>query len=187
MKPWVCAEYVFPESSQQKGNLTAWNTQDEGSLRVIPLALTPREIEALSQLLLFALCSIWSSSHRNIQVSTLNLLDCFLMLLCQPLDTDTLPLPFPFPVLCCCCVAKSCPTLCNTMDCRPPGSSVLWDSPGKNPGVGCHFLLQGIFPTQGSKPCRMKAASFTTEPPEKLPTMSEITFWFSFFFFPCYL
>ena len=24
-----------------------------------------------------------------------------------------------------------------------------WDSPGKNPGVGCHFLLQGIFPTQG--------------------------------------
>ena len=25
----------------------------------------------------------------------------------------------------------------------------LWDSPGKNTGVGCHFLLQGIFPTQG--------------------------------------
>ena len=23
-----------------------------------------------------------------------------------------------------------------------------WDSPGKNSGVGCHFLLQGIFPTQ---------------------------------------
>ena len=27
-----------------------------------------------------------------------------------------------------------------------------WDSPGKNSGVGCHFLLQGIFPTQGSNP-----------------------------------
>ena len=26
----------------------------------------------------------------------------------------------------------------------------LWDSPGKSTGVGCHFLLQGIFPTQGS-------------------------------------
>ena len=24
--------------------------------------------------------------------------------------------------------------------------------PGKNTGVGCHFLLQGIFPTQGSNP-----------------------------------
>ena len=27
-----------------------------------------------------------------------------------------------------------------------------WDSPGKNTAVGCHFLLQGIFPTQGSNP-----------------------------------
>ena len=26
----------------------------------------------------------------------------------------------------------------------------LWNSPGKNIGVGFHFLLQGIFPTQGS-------------------------------------
>ena len=25
-----------------------------------------------------------------------------------------------------------------------------WAFPGKNPGMGCHFLLQGIFPTQGS-------------------------------------
>ena len=35
------------------------------------------------------------------------------------------------------------------MDCSLPGSSVHEDSPGKNTGVGCHFLLQGIFPTQG--------------------------------------
>ena len=27
-----------------------------------------------------------------------------------------------------------------------------WDFPGKNTRVGCHFLLQGIFPTQGSNP-----------------------------------
>ena len=27
-----------------------------------------------------------------------------------------------------------------------------WDSPGTNTGVGCHFLLQGLFPTQGSNP-----------------------------------
>ena len=27
-----------------------------------------------------------------------------------------------------------------------------WDSPGKDTGVGCHALLQGIFPTQGSNP-----------------------------------
>ena len=27
-----------------------------------------------------------------------------------------------------------------------------WDFPGKNTGVGCQFLLQDIFPTQGSNP-----------------------------------
>ena len=27
-----------------------------------------------------------------------------------------------------------------------------WDCPGKNIGVGCHSLLQGIFPTQGQNP-----------------------------------
>ena len=32
------------------------------------------------------------------------------------------------------------------MNCSPSGSSVHGDSPGKNTGVGCHFLLQGIFP-----------------------------------------
>ena len=47
---------------------------------------------------------------------------------------------------------QSCLTLCNSMDYSPPGSSVHADSPGKNTGVGCHALLQGIFPTQGLKP-----------------------------------
>ena len=46
----------------------------------------------------------------------------------------------------------SCLTLCDPVDCSPPGSSVHGDSPGKNTGVGCHALLQGIFPTQGSNP-----------------------------------
>ena len=38
------------------------------------------------------------------------------------------------------------------MDCSPPGTSVFGNSPGKNTRVGCHAVLQGIFPTQGSKP-----------------------------------
>ena len=45
---------------------------------------------------------------------------------------------------------RSCPTLCEPTDCSPPGSSVHGDSPGKNTGVGCYVLLQGIFLTQGS-------------------------------------
>ena len=70
-----------------------------------------------------------------------------------------------------CLAAQSCPTFCDSMDCSPPGSSVHWDSPGKNTGVGCHALLQGIFPTQGSNPgllhWRCIPSLGPTEPPEK--------------------
>ena len=48
-----------------------------------------------------------------------------------------------------CSLTQSCPTLCDHVDCSPPGSNVHRIS-GKNTGVACHFLLQGIFPTQGS-------------------------------------
>ena len=51
---------------------------------------------------------------------------------------------------------QSGPILCDPMDCRPPGSSVHGVSPGKNTEVGCHALLQGIFPTQGSNPCLLQ-------------------------------
>ena len=37
---------------------------------------------------------------------------------------------------------QSCPTLCDPIDGSPPGFPRPWDSPGKNTGVGCHFLLQ---------------------------------------------
>ena len=49
-------------------------------------------------------------------------------------------------------VGKLMETLCDCMDSSPPGSSVHGDSPGKNTGVGCHALPQGIFPTQGLTP-----------------------------------
>ena len=51
-----------------------------------------------------------------------------------------------------CFIAQSRLTLCDPVDCSPPGSSVHGDSPGKNTGVGCDAFLQGIFPTQGSNP-----------------------------------
>ena len=56
------------------------------------------------------------------------------------------------------------------MDCSPPSSSVHGDPPGKNTGVNCHALLQGIFPIQGSNPCLLHLPAlaegfFITEPP----------------------
>ena len=47
--------------------------------------------------------------------------------------------------------ACSVMSLCNPMNCSPPGSCPR-NFPGKNTGVGCHFLLQGMFPAQSSKP-----------------------------------
>ena len=41
-------------------------------------------------------------------------------------------------------------TLGDHMDCSPSRLLCPWNFPGKNTGVGCHFLLQGIFLTQGS-------------------------------------
>ena len=60
------------------------------------------------------------------------------------------------------------------MDCNPPGFSVHRDSPGKNIGVGCHALLQGIFLTQGSNPSLLyllhwQAGSLPLIPPGKPP------------------
>ena len=54
--------------------------------------------------------------------------------------------------------AQSCPTLHNPMVCP-------WDSPGKNTGVGCCFLLQGIFPVPGIEPRSpaLQADSLLTE------------------------
>ena len=49
-----------------------------------------------------------------------------------------------------CCAVLSCIQLFVTpMDAKSTRLFCPWNSPGKNTGVGCHFLLQGTFPTQG--------------------------------------
>ena len=46
-----------------------------------------------------------------------------------------------------------CPILCDPMDLSPPGSSVHGTLQARIlTGVGCRFLLKGIFPTEGSYP-----------------------------------
>ena len=47
---------------------------------------------------------------------------------------------------------QSCLTLCDPMNCSLTVASAQGDSPIKHPGVGCHALLQGIFPSQRSNP-----------------------------------
>ena len=85
---------------------------------------------------------------------------------------------FQHKFVCVCAKSRqSCPTLCNPMDCSPPGSSVHEDFPGKKTGVGCHALLQGIFPIQGLISCLLcllhwRAGSLPSAPSGKPPSAS---------------
>ena len=80
-----------------------------------------------------------------------------------------------------CLCAQSGPALCDPMDlAHQPALSMGF--PGKNTGVGCHSLLQGIFPTQGSSPCLLcllhwQADSLPLTPPGK-HAMSFFLFFF---------
>ena len=64
-----------------------------------------------------------------------------------------------------CLVAHSCPTLCDPMDCSPPGSSVHGDSPAKNTEVGCP--PPGDLPGTEPRSPTLWADSLPSEPPEK--------------------
>ena len=75
----------------------------------------------------------WDSPGKNTGVG------CHFLLQCVKVKTESE-------------VAQSCLTLCNPMNCSPPGSFVHGILKGRNTGMGCHSLLQGIFLTQGSNP-----------------------------------
>ena len=83
----------------------------------------------------------WNFPGKNTGVMGLSFLLC---------EVSTLPEAL-YPSCVCVCAQSLplCLTLCDPVDFSLPGSSVYGDSLGKNTGVGCHALLQGIFPTQG--------------------------------------
>ena len=56
-------------------------------------------------------------------------------------------------VICCCLVTQFCPTLFQPHGLQVARFLCPWDLPGKTIGVGCHFLLQEIFPIRGSNQC----------------------------------
>ena len=75
--------------------------------------------------------------------------------------------------LCCCAVlSHSCPTL-RPHGLQPARIPCPRDFPGKNTGVGCHFLLQGIFPTQGLNPQLLRLLHWQVDslPPHHLGIM----------------
>ena len=87
----------------------------------------------------------WSSQEQNFEYLDLVL---FLLIFSLLIHTHTYCIYYIYIHVCVCWLLSL--TLCYPVDHSPPGSSVHGDSPGKNTGVGCRFLLQGIFSTQGS-------------------------------------
>ena len=74
---------------------------------------------------------------------------------------------------CCWLVAKLCLTL-RTYGLLPARFFCPWDFPGQNTGVGYHFLLQGIFLSQGSNLCLLcLAGRFSTTSTQGLPNTSK--------------
>ena len=78
-------------------------------------------------------------------------------------------------------VAQSCPTFYDPMDCSLHQAPLLWDFPGKSTAVGCHCLLQGIFPTQGSNPglphCRQMLYHLSHQGSQEVYTLDIVKFY----------
>ena len=90
--------------------------------------------------------------------------------------------PFLTPahcVLCCrCSVAKSCPTLCDPMDCSPPGSSIHGISQARILGwVAIPFSRGSSRPRDRTHVCCITGGFFTTEPPGKPPPRAKGPFY----------
>ena len=93
-------------------------------------------------------CSWWDSSVDGGRAGPSHLTS--LAVLCPKSGHPFYTWPFLKVILCYgCSVTQSCLIFCNPVDSNLPDSSVHGDSPGKTSGVGCHFLLQEILPTQG--------------------------------------
>ena len=114
-----------------------------------------RKRQGTGQLALFSLLDeeatmLWHWAGRSIpSVSRRSLCTLWVMRICRVAPGADVQVSLCVHA---CLVTQLCPTLCNPVGYSPPGLSDHGASPGKKTGVGCHALLQGIFPTQGSNP-----------------------------------
>ena len=163
---WSCEQLVTPGQLQcLQGQLARqcwplqafpWWASSDTALSVPIVSWTPRYIGATIFDHIYYACT-W--------VAAFTVYQALFYALCLPIHLD-----------CCCLVAQLCPTLWDRMDCWPARLLCPWNSPGKNTGLRCHFLLQRIFPTQGSNPrllhCRQS------------PVLQVDSFWLSHFIYP---
>ena len=129
--PNVFIQFIFIEAQLIHSIMLVSSTQQSDS--VIRIQTYIDQINIYTQIFFFRFFSVIGD------YKTLSILPC---------ATQQDLVGYPFYIQWCVLVTQLCPTLCDPLDCNQPSSSVHGDSPGKNPGVGCHALLQGIFSTQ---------------------------------------
>ena len=142
------------------------------------VAMTPVSAETSADtssagLLVWGVSIIHSRSHTSVCLS------CTPYLTASPLTHQTGPIlglqkdtrriqSWLASLMSVCSVAQLCPALCNTHELWHTRLLCPWNFPGKNIGVSCHFLLQGIFLTQGlNSSLTLQADFLPSEPPGK--------------------
>ena len=130
--------------------------------------------------------------YWSILNSVLKLLPMQLKL--RGLSLYTLISVFTMALCCCCSVAKYSLTLLQPHDLQPARLLCPLHFPGKNTGVGCHFLLKGIFLTQKSNPHLLHwqadslLLSHQRNPPLKVQFTKQdcCLFFITIILYPCY-
>ena len=89
---------------------------------------------------------------------------------CDPFLTTKVLLAIIKTVLAVCPHTQSCPTLCNPMECSPPGSSVHRISQARTLEWVCHFLLQEIVLTWGLNPHLLGFLHWQADPLPRAPS-----------------
>ena len=156
MMPWMTMEFSFLQDTR-KLIFTVYNARIQSIYSIILHCCHAEErISILRNLVLSKIQKQINIRYHLKFISTMQLL------LYLTLNLYLCVYIYIYMCVCVCvcvCVcilltsAQSCPTLQpHELYCSPPGSSVHGIFPGKNTEVGCHFLLQGIFPTQGLNP-----------------------------------
>ena len=133
-----------------------WFRRDHSSGREIGSTLntgTCVHVQSLSRVRLFA--TPWSIACQAPLSMGCSRLEYWSGLPCPPPGD----LPNPGIEFTCLTSPASAGRFCPTSSTR---EAPKWNSPGKNTGMGCHFLLQRIFPTQGWNPGLLQAGGFST-------------------------
>ena len=142
---------ILPQDFQFRSVLIFMN-----GASLYPVTLSPLLIVSITQFQEFVICKCSKKKKRgqNIKNKTVYLT---LFIITEKQKQTKYPLQVKWN--------ERCSIMSDSL--RPHGLYTLWGFPGQNTGVGSHFLLQGIFPTQGQNPSLPRGRQIHYQPSHK--------------------